>query len=417
MPKGTGFRRRYIIMYETRQHIPSFVGVYVPPCGDVLSSIDIRICNITAVIAMEVFAVTLTDMVADITGLRGVSRVYSDKPDTRTPALVLKERAELGERPGVDSASKALVSAFPIDAKTDIGKVFNGDTLMLRLSLFDKLLADGMVGNGNKPAFTPFEPFQQPMTVACAFSLNGRSRSIVSVSHPLDFGRGRELVVGSGNDVRDTHVHTDKLINRFLFLFRDVYGLKKEKLALTENQVCLTFGKRHKFGAMAGVGNPLTTSKERDGYLTVGCVRKNPAIIGYRAKFPKPAHLLPIKLVSICNLAYRSYDKLRRKVVGFLDRVISFLMEVELLKRVTLPGNLRNNVTRLIEHTHRLFECISLFLCGKQLYLKGKFHTVNIVNYPDSQLFETGILSTKEGMMPTFLPETEDFWVSLGQIL
>ena len=73
-------------------------------------------------------------------------------------------------------------------------------------------------------------------------------------------------------------------------------------------------------------------------------------------------------------------------------------MEIELPERVTLPCNLRNNVTRLIEHTHRLFECISLSLCGKQLYLKGKFHTVNIVIYPDFQLFEMYKLLTKEGI-------------------
>ena len=398
MPKGTGFRRRYIIMHETRQHIPSFVGVYIPPCGDVLRGVDIRIRNISAVIAMEVFAVTLTDMVADVAGLRCVRWVYGDKPDTSTLTLILQERSELSERPGVDSASKALVSAFPIDAKTDIGKVFNGDTLMLRLSLLYKLFAYSVIGNGNKPAFTPFEPFQQPVTAACAFCLNGRSRSIVSISYPLNFGRGGEFVVGSGDDIRDAHIYTDKLVNRFLILLMDVYGLKKEKLALTENEVCLTFGKRHKFGAMAGVGNPLTTSKERDGYLTVGCVRKNPAIIGYRAKFPEPAHLLPIKFVSICNLAYRSNDKLRRKVVSFLDRVISFLMEIELPERVTLPCNLRNRITRLVKYAHRLFERIRLFVSRKHFYLKGKFHTAKLENIQFVQLFEMYKLLTKEGI-------------------
>lgn len=385
-------------MYKTRQHIPSFVGVYIPPCGDVLCGIDIRICNISAVIAMEVFAVTLTDMIADITGLRGVGRVYSDKPDTRTPALVLKERAELGERPGVDSASNALVSAFPIDAQTDIGKVFNGDTLMLRLSLFYKLFAYGVIGNGNKPAFTPFEPFQQPVTAACAFCLNGSSRSIVSISYPLNFGRRGESIIGSSDDIRDTHIYTDKLVNRFLILLRDVYGLKKEKLALTENQVRLTFGKLHKFRAIAGIGDFLTSLYQGNGNLAVRCVRKNPAVVGYGTKLPELAHLLLVKLVSICNLAYRSNDKLRRKVISFLDRVICFLMEVKLLKRVTLPCNLRNHITRLVEYAHRLFERIRLSVSRKQFYLKGKFHTANLENILFVQLFEMYKLLTKEGI-------------------
>lgn len=385
-------------MYETRQHIPSFVGVYIPPCGDVLSGIDIRICNIAAVITMEMFAVTFTDMIADITGLRGVGWVNGDKPDTSTLALVLKKRAELSERPRVCLTSGVFTFLLLVNSKANISKIFNGDTLMLRLSLLYKLFAYGVISNGNKPAFTPFEPFQQPVTVACAFGLNGSSRSIVSISYPLNFGRRGEFVVGSGNDVRDAHVHSDKLINRFLILLGDVYGLKKEKLALTENQVRLTFGKLHKFRAIAGVGNSLTTSKERDGYLTVGCVRKNPAIIGYRAKFPKLSHLLLVKLVSICNLAYRSNDKLRRKVVSFLDRVIRFLMEVELLKRVTLPCNLRNRITRLVEYAHRLFECIRLSVSRKQFYLKGKFHTVKLENIQFVQLFEMYKLSTKEGI-------------------
>lgn len=385
-------------MHKTRQHIPSFVGVYIPPCGDVLSGIDIRICNITAVITMEVFAVTLTDMVADVTGLGCVSWVYGDKLDTSTLTLILQERAELSERPRVCLTSNVFTLLFLGNSKANIGKVFNGDTLMLRLSLLYKLFAYGVIGNGNKPAFTPFEPFQQPVTAACAFCLNGSSRSIVSISYPLNFGRRGESIIGSSDDIRDAHIYTDKLVNRFLVLLRDVYGLKKKKLALTENQVRLTFGELHKFRAMAGVGNPLTTSEERDGYLTVRCVRKNPAIIGYRAKFPKPTHLLLVKFVSICNLAYRSNDKLRRKVVGFLDRIIGFLMEIELPERVTLPCNLRNNVTRLVEYAHRLFERIRLSVSRKQFYLKGKFHTAKLENIQFVQLFEMYKLLTKEGI-------------------
>lgn len=385
-------------MHKTRQHIPSFVGVYIPPCGDVLCGIDIRICNISAVIAIEVFAITLTDMVADVAGLGCVSWFYGDKHDTSTLTLILQERAELSERPRVCLTSNVFTLLLLGNSKANIGKVFNGDTLMLQFCLFDKLLADGMVGNGNKPAFTPFEPFQQPVTAACAFSLNGSSRSIVSIPYPLDFGRRGESIIGSSDDIRDAHIYTNKLVNRFLILLRDVYGLKKKKLALTENQVRLPFGKLHKFGAITGIGNFLTTSEKRDGHLAVRCVRKNPAVVGYGTKLPELAHLLLVKLVSICNLAYRSNDKLRRKVVSFLDRVIRFLMEVKLPERVTLPGNLRNNVTRLIEHTHRLFECIRLSVSRKQFYLKGKFHTANLENILFVQLFEMYKLLTKEGI-------------------
>ena len=385
-------------MHKTRQHIPSFVGVYIPPCGDVLSGIDIRICNISAVIAMEVFAVTLTDMVADVAGLGCVSWFYGDKPDTSTLTLILQERAELSERPRVCLTSNVFTLLLLGNSKANIGKVFNGDTLMLRLSLLYKLFAYGVIGNGSKPAFTSFEPFQQPMTVACAFGLNGSSRSIVSISHPLDFGRRGESIIGSSDNIRDTHIYTDKLVNRFLILLRDVYGLKKKKLALTENQVHLTFGKLHKFRAIAGIGDFLTSLYQGNGNLAVRCVRKNPAVVGYRTKLPELAHFLLVKLVSICNLAYRSNDELRRKVVSFLDRVIRFLMEVKLLKRVTLPCNLRNRITRLVEYAHRLFERIRLSVSRKQFYLKGKFHTAKLDNIQFVQLFETYKLLTKEGI-------------------
>lgn len=97
-------------MYRTRQQFPSFMGVYIPPCSNVQSSINICVCYITTVCTMKVLAIADTDVTALVTCLRGVCRRDGDNLNASQLAFVFEERSELIEIPRVASPSERFVT-------------------------------------------------------------------------------------------------------------------------------------------------------------------------------------------------------------------------------------------------------------------------------------------------------------------
>lgn len=108
-------------MQRARQHIPSFMGAYIPPCGDVAGGVVIRVGDKATVCASERFAVPYSDMQTFGTSLGGVRRRYGNDIHTRKFTLVFKETAELGERPRIGSPSECLVALLFVGSFANIG--------------------------------------------------------------------------------------------------------------------------------------------------------------------------------------------------------------------------------------------------------------------------------------------------------
>jgi hypothetical protein len=107
-------------------------------------------------------------------------------------------------------------------------------------------------------------------------------------------------------------------------------------------------------------------------------------------------------------------------MVCFLDRIIDFFVQIELLERMTFPRYLRDSVTSLVENTEGLFQFNGLLASWKKFNLQSQFHIAKILNNFNiiKYLIIIIMLSfTKEGIVAQFLPETEDFGVSLSQVL
>jgi hypothetical protein len=131
------------------------------------------------------------------------------------------------------------------------------------------------------------------------------------------------------------------------------------------------------------------------------------------------ALLLPVKFVSVSNFADCADNKLRGKMISFLDGIIDFLVQTELLERMTFPRYPRDSVASLIENAERIFQHSGLVIRWKQFNLQCQFHAAKIQN--NSELFkylkEIIMLSlTKKRKVVKFLPEAKDFGVSLNQI-
>lgn len=406
-------------MYRTRQQFPSFMGVYIPPCSNVESSVNICISNVTTVCTTEVLAVPNANVTTFMASLRSICRLNGGDLNPIHLALVFKERTELIEVPGITSPTERLAASLGVHTPSDILQVLNGNALVFFLCFRYDLFTYAVINNSGKPSFTSFQPFQQPVTVARAFGLNRSSHFVVSVSYVFDFFRRNISTIRQGNDVSDTHIDTKEILSSFFLLVRNIYRLVQIELVFDNNKVCFSFRILHELWTIACKRDFLTTTDKRngtDGFVDI--IGKNTAIISDSSELPKMSLFLLVKFVCIGNLADCTYNELGGKMICFLDRIIDFFMQIELREHMTFPRYLGDSVTSLVENTEVFFQFNGLLASWKKFNLQSQFHITNIQNSFEifKYLKEIIMLNpTKKGIVVQFLPEAKDFWVSLNQ--
>ena len=397
------------------------MGVYIPPCSNVESSVNICISNVTTVCTTEVLAVPNANVTAFMASLRSICRRNDSDLNAIHLALVFKERTELVEVPRVTSPAESLIAFLRVHTPADILQVLNGNSLVFFLCFRYYLLAYAMIDNSGKSSLTSFQPFQQLMTVARAFGLNRSSHSVVSVSYVFDFFRRNISTIRQGNDVSDTHIYTKEILGSFFLLVRNVYRLVQIELVFDKDKVCFPFRILHELWTIACKRYFLTAADKRngaDGFVDI--IGKNAAIISDSSELPKMSLFFLVKFVCVGNLADCTHNELGGKTICFLDRIIDFFVQIELLKHMAFPRYLRDSVTSLVENTEGLFQFNGLLGCWKQSNLQSQFHIAKIQNSFEILKYLKEIIMlnpTKEGIVVQFLPEAKDFWVSLNQVL
>lgn len=408
-----GFRRRIVIMYRTRQQFPSFMGVYIPPCSNVQSSVDVCVCNITTVCTMEVLPVADTNMSAYVASLRRVGGIYGDKRNTVKFTFVFKERVKLMEIPHVRLFSKGLGVYLGVHTPSDILQVLYGYSLMLGFCLCNKTLADSMVYNGRKASLPSSQPSQQLVAVARAFGLDRRSSSIVFISDFVKFSRMFQFSFRGCHYIGKSHIYSNIILAILYIIVGNFDCLIEIELAIGKDKVGFSTCILHELWTVASISYLFSAAYKGNGtYRLLRVARKNTAVVGYCPELTEVSLLLFVKFVSVSYLADSTHDKLRGKMVCFAYRVIYLLMQTKLLKDMTFPRYLRDSVASLVEDTHRVFQPFDLSVRWEQLYLQSQFHTAKIRRNSDMVKYLKKIIMlsfNKEGKVAQFLPETEYF--------
>lgn len=273
-------------MYKTRQQFPSFMGVYIPPCSNVQSSINICVCYITTVCTMKVLAIADTDVTALVTCLRGVCRRDGDNLNASQLAFIFEEKSELIEIPRVASPSERFVTFLGVHTPTDIFQILNGNAFVLFLCLCNELFAYTMVHNGGKSSLTSFQPFQQLMAVASAFGLDRSSHFIVSIAYILDFIRGYISPVRQGDNIGYTHIHSKKILRCLFFFVWNVYRLIEVEFSFDKNKISFSLCELHELWTIASICHLLTPINKRNGADTsLGIVGKYTTVIRDSSEF------------------------------------------------------------------------------------------------------------------------------------
>lgn len=142
------------------------MGVYIPPCSNILSGVNVCVSDITTVCTTKVLTIANTDMTTFVARLGSIGRRYYSNLYSRPLALVFEERTKLGKVPRIASSSESLVASLGVHTPSDILQVLNGYTLVFSLCLCYKTFAYVVVYNGSESSFTSFQPFQQLMAVS-----------------------------------------------------------------------------------------------------------------------------------------------------------------------------------------------------------------------------------------------------------
>ena len=241
-------------MYKTRQQFPSFMGVYIPPCSNVQSSINICVCYITTVCTMKVLAIADTDVTALVTCLRGVCRRDGDNLNASQLAFIFEEKSELIEIPRVASPSERLV--------------------------------------------------------ASAFGLDRSSHFIVSIAYILDFIRGYISPVRQGDNIGYTHIHSKKILRCLFFFVWNVYRLIEVEFSFDKNKISFSLCELHELWTIASICHLLTPINKRNGADTsLGIVAKYTTVIRDSSEFTETSLFLSVEFVCIGNLADCTYNK------------------------------------------------------------------------------------------------------------
>ena len=397
------------------------MGVYIPPCSNVESSVNICIGNVATVRTTEVLAVPNTNMTAFMASLRSICRWNGGDLNAIYLTLVFKEGPELIEVPRITYHAERLVTLLGVHTPSDILQVLNGNSLVFFLCFRYDLFTYAVIDNSGKPSFTSIQPFQQPVTVASAFGLDRSSHFVVSISYVFDFIGRYISSVRQCNNIGKPHIDAKEILCCFLFLIWNIYRLIQVELILDENEVGLPLCKLHELRTVACICYLLTPTNKRDGTNGLGSVvGKHTTIISDSSELPKLSLLLPIELVRIGYFADCTYNELRGKLVRFLDRIIGFFVQIELIEYMTIPRYLRYSVTSLVENTEGIFQYNCLFVCWNQFNLQSQFHTSKVRNI--NELFKhlkkiIALSLIKEGIVAQFLPESKNFWVSMSYVL
>lgn len=111
------------------------MGVYIPPCSNIHSGINIRIRNIATIFTVKSLPISNTYMFAFMACLRGISRRDGNDLNSIHLTFIFKKGTKLIKTPRVTSPSECFVSFLRVHTKSNILKILNSDTLIFFLSL------------------------------------------------------------------------------------------------------------------------------------------------------------------------------------------------------------------------------------------------------------------------------------------
>ena len=354
-----------------------FSAIYgAPTSGNIFGCVCIRVHRIAAGFTRKVFAFSVSHLSTSRTNLRGVSGIDDNKWYSGQLALICKHSAKLIKTPFMPQSF--LFLAKFIGGLADSLQIFNRNTKAKGFRLRNNALTESMVDKSGCGTFAPGEPLQQFFRTARAFALD-RATNLFFFQPILIYPFRRNVfAVGKSNNINHSEINPKKFFNVFNSFFWNFYGLQKKEFAASGNQIGLTLNEWKPVGAMAYKGDfqPAIDSPDRNRIVFV---RENPGVKSYCSEWFKFSLDFLVKFVRIRHFRDTSNCHLGRKSRLLFNKIIGFLVQLELVECLFFPRYFRNSVAGRVCLLNGIKQGLCLTIVGQKLNLQYQLHIFNIL--------------------------------------
>lgn len=349
-----------------------------PQRSDIKRCVNIGIHINSAVFTLKRFAVTVANIVTNVTRLGCEIWLNRYQWYARNPSLILKELAQLREAPFSHTRSECL--SFVFGRHTNAGQVLNCDTIAFGLRNCNYGLTNSVIDNGPSSLLFATKPFQNASCVLRAFALKRTSNllsffSIFSKCFRIVFSAVRKR-----RNLNQAKIHANKLLNIIRVIIWHVDTLQQKELTISIQQISLSFDEWQVISIMTNKWHLLSTANTPDRYDVVRFIVKYATIISNAAKWPKRPLYFLIQFITTRDLRDAPDNHLCRECAILLDNIVTCVVKFELIKYLMPPCYIRNIIACLIGFAHRLKQQIGLVFGWQQLDLQCQFHELNILN-------------------------------------
>jgi hypothetical protein len=283
------------------------------PASNVTGCVSVGVSGKSARLARELVACWPV-LIADVSTRRAlprrVARVNKFNRHTDEPALVENLRLEIGEGPRVQNA--ALLSISP-DPRTDMRQIFERNPSIRAFSNTANLFGNDVVHVAHKSLFASADSAQDTFGRTCAFLLKALAlppTAGTDASHLA--GVAESLTIRTLREIHQPKVNTQPADRLLFSFFRHVHGHIEVPLAVTQNQIRLSFWKLKQFAlSFAADKRKMLQSTfycpdayGRDRKLEI----KNASVVGNTSMLSEYAQRFFVQLVSVGNLGIKPYE-------------------------------------------------------------------------------------------------------------
>ena len=367
-------------MHSTAIPIRFFGRVYAHPKGSNIDDrIKVSIHTVSAMITPKRFAHPLSQVLANMASLRGISRINPHYPNPGKGRLVCYKTAKLGKRP----FAKAAAELFAPVARSlaDTGKVLYGNTLILLLGNVDDVFGNPVIDVGRSSSFPFTKPFQNLFGPLRAFVLERTSYFLTFFPISVYFFRAKYFAITCGAYIYYAKVATHKFLHLSYLLIREVHGLKKKKFTLSTQQISFPLNEWNKFWVMAFKGYFQSPPNRPDGNPCLG-IGQYPGIVRDASKKSEnPLFIFFTRFIGISHLAQAPDNHLGRREKLSSDRYITGMVKVVYAKYLFIKSQIGYIGASGISIPDRYKEMIALFLGRRSFIWRVNFTIIaNIVH-------------------------------------
>jgi len=330
----------------------------------------------TALKLVLALAVSLLGVTTNVTPLTRVSGVHQNYGNPKSFSFVFYKASELPETP-VTVLSPVLRASNP-SPRANVGKVFQRDGSLRAFSFQNQLFRDPVVHVFLKSSLPPRKLFQPSLGTLGSYGLKFISSFLVPNSSVLHHLGGNSFTVTRNRNVGNAKVYTQNVFRlEFLRLFQ-ITGSTKEPFSFVVNQIRFSLLNRKEsfLSFTASIRNFCSTeSQNPDGnFFSLSEVRQDSGVVRDRSMFLESSLNLFIKLISVYDFRYTTYDHLGSEIKLFSNPTVNILLEPCFLKKLLDPSNLTYLVASNVGSFKCKLESLSLTCTGKQFNLSYDLH-------------------------------------------